>query len=109
MGWDVKNIQIVFPVLSRIAHGHLTKAILLKELKMCNHVWEVKTDYLTGVATQSCRICGEVKQVPGTFMSVLDGIKEKKLHYRERIKEDYSGNYLAQGTQWKVRGKIERK
>lgn len=75
---------------------------------MCNHVWEVKTNYLSGVATETCQVCNEVKEVPGTFIAIMDGIKDKKIKYRTRAKNEYPENYLAQGAQWKVKGKIER-
>lgn len=76
---------------------------------MCDHLkTEVKTDYSTGIATQVCIDCGEVKEVPGTFMSVLDDIRTKKLQFRSRTKKEYGENYLAQGVQWKAKGKLER-
>lgn len=73
----------------------------------CNR-YEVKTNYRSGIATEVCRDCGKAKEVPGTFMSVLDGIRTKKLQFRSRTKNEYPENYLAQGAQWKVKGKIER-
>lgn len=75
---------------------------------MCNHVWQVKTNYLSGVATETCRVCNEVKEVPGTYLAIIDKIKTKELKFRARAKNEYPDNYLAQGAQWKVRGKIER-
>ena len=84
------------------------KAGEVNEMCDCKR-FEVKTDYSTGIATQVCQDCGEVKEVPGTFMSVLDNIRTKKLQFRSRTKREYGENYLAQGAQWKAKGKLEKR
>lgn len=75
---------------------------------MCTHRFEVKTDYQTGIATETCRICGEVKEVQGTMSKVSIDIKNKRLNYRKRTQDEKDVSYLVRQTTYKITGRMEK-